>query len=185
MKKKPIFLLLSLIVLLSASFFMYTKLKSSEDINISIEPDAKDIPDNKITEDAFNISFQDNEGKERKLSEFKGKPIVLNFWASWCPPCRQEMPMFQKAYELDSDVQYLLINQTDGYRETKQKAQEFMTNEKLTMPLYYDETGDSMIKYGLNALPMTVFIDADGVIKGKSLGALNESSFKTYLDKIN
>lgn len=163
---------------------MYTKLKSNTDINMSVEPDSQDMPINKITEDAFNISFQDAEGKELKLSEFKGKPIVLNFWASWCPPCRQEMPMFQKAFDSDTNVQYLLINQTDGYRETKQKAQEFMTNEKLTMPLYIDETGDSMMKYGLNALPMTVFIDADGVIQGKSLGALNESSFKNYLERI-
>lgn len=182
--RKTISLLLLLIFVIIGSFFAYQYLSNKEQAIPDLPIENVETPTAKITEEAFNISFKDSEQQVKKLSDFKGKPIVLNFWASWCPPCREEMPIFQETVNQGADVQFILVNQTDGYRETKEKAQQFMTEENLTMPIYFDETSDSMVKYGLTALPTTIFIDAEGRIVQKVYGGLTETSFNQYLKEI-
>ena len=86
---------------------------------------------------APNFTVYDADGKPVKLSDFRGKPVVLNFWASWCPPCKSEMPDFQKEFEVQgSQVQFLVVNLTDGSRETVATASAYIAQQGYTFPCF-------------------------------------------------
>ena len=136
------------------------------------------------TVSAPDFTVYDAEGNPVKLSDFFGKPIVLNFWASWCGPCRMEMPHFEKAYqEMGEDIQFVMVNMTID-RETQQSAQDFLDETGYTFPVLFDTTGDAAIAYGTYSLPMSVFIDANGNVQDLAIGAIDEATLLSKIDKI-
>lgn len=107
----------------------------------------------------------DAEGNEVALSDFRGKPVVLNFWASWCGPCKSEMPDFQEVYEeYGDDVQFLMVNLTDGRQETVESASQYIAGYGYTFPVYYDVERMAAREYGVNSVPRTYFIDEEGYL---------------------
>lgn len=186
MNKKLILSLLGLIVLIGGSYFLYQNLTANQEDPTTLveETQKEEIAYNNISDEAFDFTFENEKGEKVALSSYKGKPIVMNFWASWCPPCREEMPIFQEFQTNHPDVVFLFINQTDGRRETKEKAQEFLRNEGLTMPIQYDQTAASTIKYALNALPTTYFIDANGDIHNRAIGGINAELLNRAIEGI-
>ena len=141
--------------------------------------------DNQTKTMSLDFTVQDLDGNSIKLSDFYGKPIVLNFWASWCPPCKSEMPEFDQAYkELNGEVQFLMINQTDGDRETIETGSEYVKSEGFTFPVYYDTNLEAAYVYNVTAIPTTFFIDKEGYIISQVKGAMTKEILMDNIGKI-
>ena len=140
---------------------------------------------------APDFTVYDADGNKVALSDFKGEPVVVNFWASWCPPCKAELPDFEAAYQevgTDSDsaeaVRFLMVNLTDGQRETLDTAGKFIADEGYTFPVYFDTDLDAAYTYGINSIPMTLFIDADGNVQDYAIGMIDEQTLRSGIEKI-
>ena len=135
-----------------------------EDPTAETEPQPSAAPD---------FTVYDREGNPRSFSEFKGKPVILNFLASWCGPCVSEMPEFQSFYEqYGEEIHFVLVNLTDGHQETVETASGFVDDQGYTFPVYFDTDVDAAMKYGVSAVPVSYFIDAEGYFVAWAQGAL-------------
>lgn len=122
---------------------------------------------------ARDFTVTDWEGNAVNLSNFLGKPIVLNFWATWCYYCKEEMPDFNKACKEYPDVQFLMINATDGVQETLEKAKKYIEDEGFEFGVYFDTELDAVNTYGVTGFPCTYFIDSEGSLVTRGNGMLD------------
>jgi thiol-disulfide isomerase/thioredoxin len=135
---------------------------------------------------APDFTVQDAYGNDIKLSDMLGKSVVLNFWASWCPPCKGEMPDFNKVYsELGEDIQFMMVCVVDGNRETAETGAEHIEANGYTFPVYYDVNQDASMKYGITSIPTTYFIDAEGYFVTYASGAINEETLRVGINMIS
>ena len=194
-KKTLIAAALALLVLLIGAYLLYGRLSAEETPEqlavAETEPPAvqkADAPPEESTSalvDAPDFTVFDLEGNAVKLSDFFGKPIVVNFWASWCGPCQTELPDFQSKYNaLGDSVQFLLVNMTDGVQETVDTASAFIARKGYTIPVYYDTQVSAARAYGVNALPCTYFIDAQGHAIAQATGAIDAKTLQRGIDMI-
>ena len=134
---------------------------------------------------APDFTVYDFDGIAHKLSDFRGKSVILNFWASWCGPCVSEMPEFQSFYEeYGEDVHFVLVNLTDGNQETVASASSFIQEQGYTFPVYYDTDIDAAMEYGVSAVPVSYFIDADGYFVAWAQGALSADMLQQGVDML-
>lgn len=123
-------------------------------------------------------------GETTKLSDFVGKPVVINFWATWCQYCKEEMPYFEEIYKAEQDIQFMMINATDGEEETKEKAESYIEKNSYTFPIYYDTNLEAVMNYNLYSFPVTVFIDKDGNIRKKYVGLITKEKLQEEINKL-
>ena len=188
-KKTVLVLLLAFVLLLGGAYLLYTRLEGSVNTyQLSAQetraPDGTAASETPGPVPAPDFTVYDEAGNEVRLSDYLGKPVVVNFWASWCGPCRMEMPEFQEKHlELGGEVQFLMINMTGG-RETVETARDFIAGQGYTFPVLYDTEGDAAVTYGAYALPTTYFIDAEGYAIAQAKGAINSETLQAGIDMI-
>ncbi len=123
------------------------------------------------------------EGKSVRLSDYRGKIVFLNFWATWCPPCRQEMPDFNSANQkLLKEGKAVIL--TVNVQEDPQNVREFVEEKNLTLPVLLDETGEVSYIYNVQSIPTTYIVNLDGTIYNAILGKTNEKALITLGRKI-
>ena len=200
MKKNAywIWLSLLLVVLLVAAGFLYNSLKDKVELSNLVaqttavpseeptaDPDATAAPTATPRPAAPDFTVYDVEGNAVSLSSMQGKPVVVNFWASWCGPCKSEMPDFQKAYEQHGEaVHFMIVNMTDGMQETKEKAKAYVDKQGFTFPVYYDTDMDAAMTYGVSSIPATYFVAADGSLIARANGAISLATLEKGLSMI-
>ena len=152
------------------------------------EPTAEtEAADQEEPEDIPAPDFEvfDKAGNPVKLSSFFGKPIVLNFWASWCGPCQSEMPDFNEKYaELGGDVHFVMVNMTDGGRETVETASAFIEKNGYDFPVLFDTKSEAAMTYGAYSLPTSFFINAEGHVIAQAVGAIDAATLQRGIDMI-
>lgn len=178
--------------LLVFAYFGYDILSSQynkKDVNIQTEKsendNVQDSETSKIKKKVMATDFvvYDENLNEVKLSDYKGTPVVLNFWASWCPPCKSEMPGFNemsKKYSEDK-IAILMINLTDGQRETMNQAKAFIEENNYQMKVLFDNKMDAADKYNISSIPRTIFIDKDGYILQDYSGTISEDTLESQI----
>jgi len=128
-----------------------------------------------VGQPAPGFSLVDLRGHAVRLSDFRGQPVVVNFFATWCGPCKEELPRFQATYQKDhaQDLQVLLVD----LKESPTDVRAFATKLGLTMPIVVDQQGVVASQgYALTNIPTTYFIDSDGVIRGVQFGPLTSTT---------
>lgn len=133
-------------------------------------------------DDAPEFTVTDKGGNKVSLSQFRGKTVVVNFWASWAGPSKRELAMYEQAYkDHKDDVYFLIINTTSDSRETREKADQFIQEGGYTFPVYYDLDASAANTYGVISLPTSFFIDANGKAIAYAAGELDRSKLEAGL----
>ena len=134
---------------------------------------------------APDFALETGDGETVRLSELRGRPVVVNVWTSWCPPCREEMPALQRVYQdyQDRDVVILGLNSTA--QDTREAALGFAAEQGLTFPILLDEGSEATRLYQVRALPTTFFIDAQGMIQDVIAGGpMSEALLRIRVEQL-
>lgn len=155
--------------------------------------DAEERKEKKETESsltpAIDFTLTDQYGNTHKLSDYKGKTVFLNFWATWCSPCRTEMPDIQKLYEsseIEGENALVVLGVAApnlGNEKSEEEIKAFLEENGYTYPVLMDTTGEIFMSYGVDAFPTTFMITKEGKVFGYASGQLNEATMKSIVEQ--
>ena len=191
MNKKVWILLLALVVLIAGAAFAYNTL--ADDVRLddlaTRETAAAEVPEGSEAAENDNLApdftVYDLEGNAHSLSDFRGKPVIVNFWASWCGPCKREMPDFEEKFrEYGEEIQFLMVNLADGSRETVESARDYMDGQGYTLPVYFDTDLSGAVAYAVSSVPSTYFIDENGALVAYGKKALSAEKLQAGIDML-
>ncbi|MBQ9141743.1 MAG: TlpA family protein disulfide reductase [Lachnospiraceae bacterium] len=162
-----------------------TKENVAEENNNQEEMVTDNVSDEEASNLAIDFVMENATGEEVALFDYIGKPVVLNFWASWCGPCKAEIPDFQEAYEkYEGKVTFLMVNMTDGAQETKESATSFIEEQGYTLPFYFDTKLQGAYTYGVYSLPTTFFINGEGEMIAYAQGMIDAETLEQGISMI-
>ena len=134
---------------------------------------------------AQDFTLKTLDGDEVSLSQFRGRPVLINFWASWCPPCRLEMPDLVRAYEAHKTEEFVILGINLTFQDSLPDVQAFVEEFNMTFPVLLDETGEVTLNlYQLRGLPMSIFVDRDGLIARMHTGAMTGEQIDEFVGGI-
>lgn len=171
-QKKWMQYIIMLLILVAIGFILY----------VSVVKDGEKVV--KVGDKAPLFELKTVEGDKVALSDYKGKGVILNFWGTWCEPCKEEMPdlnRMNKIYQ-SKGVEVLTVHVKDSPQQVKQFFSELPEDVDLKVAL--DGSGDVMSAYNANDLPNTYIIDKDGVIKAHHKGQMSRTDIKKYMDMV-
>jgi peroxiredoxin len=132
---------------------------------------------------APDFTLKTMDGKEVRLSDNEGKPALINFWASWCPPCKAEMPHIQEAYEqYKREINFHMVNL--AVQDNPDEMKKYIQKEKFTFPILLDETGEVAQEYNVTGIPQTVIVNTDGEIVKVVIGAMTKEQLQELLKRV-
>ncbi|MCY9546134.1 peroxiredoxin family protein [Lysinibacillus xylanilyticus] len=189
--------LLIVVLLVAAMIGTYVKQQIDKDREIETTSLGKEMDERKIglkngdTPPDFTLTSLD--GKDVTLSELRGKKVVLNFWATWCPPCKAEMPHMQNYYEQyakKDNVEIIAVNLTNAERDVTDDAKvdsvmTFRDSYNLTFPILLDPKNSAGEDYQILTIPTTYFIDSNGYIQRAIKGPMNVEMLKQYVEALD
>ena len=193
-KTKTLIGVTAFVVLIAVAVFAYERLLTDENapdnlVLITEQDEIKSEPEEQYNQNetprsiAPDFMVLDADNNEVRLSDFFGKPIVLNFWASWCPSCVAEMSAFESMYhEVGNEVHFVKVNLLDGVRETREGVETFMLELDLTFSVYFDTTGEAANAYRVRGIPITFFINAEGEMVAWVQGAADEQTLRNGIE---
>ena len=132
--------------------------------------------------EAIDFTLTDLEGNKVSLKDYRGKNVYLNFWATWCPPCRSEMPEIEKVYQQYKDKGLVVLAVDLG--EDKDTVKNFIKENNYNFKVLLDSDQSIAEQYNISAIPVSYFIDKDGKIVAKKVGALKEEEMQSYLKEL-
>jgi len=188
-KKTTLLLALFLVLVVGGAAVLYPKLSASAPLpgaggSSAGQSASASQPQ---TFPAPSFSMEDTEGNVVQLSDLlDGQPLVLNFWASTCPPCKQEMPDFQDAFDAyGSEIRFAMVNVGDAMQgETREKADAFLEESGYTFPIYFDLDYQGITTYEVRGFPHTYFIDSAGELVLYAPGMIGASALQQGLHAI-
>jgi peroxiredoxin len=184
------------IIVLAAAIIFVNLLKPSvtegnKEITPAEAPTNEDIPGVDLSQvkegnPAPNFELTTLAGETVQLSDYKGKKVILNFWATWCPPCKAEMPHMQNFYEKNkgNDIEIVAVNLT-SMDKGKTEIENFVKEYGLTFDIPLDEEGTIGAQYQAFSIPTSYIIDSKGIITKKIIGPMDEGMMKTLTNEIN
>lgn len=188
MKNKSLLIMaLVFVLLIGGAYMLYQKLGGEFGLDqLATQPPQETVDATQAPKPvAPDFTVEDAEGNAVSLSQFKGKPVVLNFWSSRCAPCRYEMPDFDKLHQkLGDQVEFVMVNVTDGRWDTLDTAKAFIKDSGYGFPVYFDTKVSAARSYAVNALPTTYFIDAEGVMVARAASAIDMETLQRGIDLI-
>ena len=151
-----------------------------------------DLPSNAVSGsanaqqgEATDCTVYDADGNAVTLASLRGKPVFLNFWATWCPPCREELPdLAEAAAQYGDKITFLFINLTDGARDTVEGVQAFMEENGYRFPVYFDTEESGARAFGVSSIPTTVLLAPDGTLLHTQIGALTKETVARLMEML-
>ena len=138
-----------------------------------------------VSADIIDFKVYDRDGNPVCLSDMAGKPVVVNFWATWCGPCKSELPAFQQAFETyGDDVVFMMVDMVQGRTETKAGAIEYVDGQGYTFPLYFDEDQTAVVAYEIAAVPASFFINEQGEVVNSHVGAMSFEQLESFIQEL-
>lgn len=141
------------------------------------------INPNAIKTKAIDFKLKDLDGKELSLSDLKGKKVFLNFWATWCPPCKAEMPQIEQLYQETKDSDLVIVAVEIG--EPLDTVKPFIDKNKYNFKVLLDTDQNVATQYGIASIPTSYFIDVDGNIVSKNVGGMDIDQMKAYIKTLD
>ncbi len=134
--------------------------------------------------EAPGFTLESFEGGSLSLSDFKGQPVIMNFWASWCVPCRQEAPALEAVWRSFKDEGLVVIGVNMPRSDPEEQARAFLEEFGVSYPNVFDTRGFSAIDYGVSGIPVTFFVDREGIVERRFVGTLSEGSLILWTEEL-